>query len=694
MRRGRRSKGLPLSRHAGFVAVLVAGALLAGCSDTRDDEGPSTTSGLLRPSVLLVTLDTTRADRLGIESEADDTPALDALAARGTYFSQAYSTVPMTLPAHVSMFTGRYPADHGVHENGRYIEPGEDLLAAALRARGYRTAAFISGYPLSSRFGIGYGFDHFDDEFGEGRAERDARTTTDRALAHLARTDVAPVFMWVHYFDPHEPYDPPEPFRSRHPDDLYQAEIAFMDSELGRLVADFERHRGDGDWRIVVVGDHGEGLGDHGEALHGKLLYQGVMRVPLIVAGSGLAAATRIDEPVSIRGAFDTILGWADGAETSGWMAGDGEPVLAEALKPYLQYGWQPQVMGVAGALKVIRSGETEVYDVRTDPEESRNLAGQVEVPRELAQAIREYPIGPTEGSSKPAELDEEAIRKLASLGYFDSGPAPGPRADAPNPKDMTHLFRELDLGSGLFVRGDYEKAAEVFRKVVEKDPGNFVVCLRLAVAYSQLGREEEAQSIFERAREINPDSVDLRHYHAMHYLRFGRLERAGTLFESVLVEMPRRLPALQAMARIELAKGALPEAVSYLDRVVAIAEDSVPELLQLGRLNMALQRTPSAIDAFERARRLQGPEFGQFLDLGVCYLAVGEYAGAAEALDQVRRDDPGYPIALFKRAQVAVLRREPDWRDRLRLAEQFADETTRPLIESEPLFRDAERVR
>jgi choline-sulfatase len=674
-------------------ALLVAGVWLLGCSRETSDGSVSLTTEPAPPSILLVTLDTTRADRLGVESEEAGTPNLEALAARGTYFSQAYSTVPMTLPAHASMFTGRYPAEHGVHENGRYLEPGEHLLAAALRARGYRTSAFISGYPLSSRFGIGYGFDLFDDEFGADRAERDARTTTDHALAHLDTSDAAPIFLWVHYFDPHEPYDPPEPFRSRYADDPYQGEIAFMDRELGRLVAGFEARVGDAGWRIVVLGDHGEGLGDHGEALHGKLLYQGVMRVPLIVAGSDNAAVARIDEPVSIRRAFDTILGWADGEQAPGWLAGEREPVLAEALKPYLQYGWQPQVMGVVGGLKVIRSGETEVYDVRVDPEESRNLAGEVDVPRELALAVREYPIGPTADAGESAELDEEAIRKLASLGYFDSGPVRGRRDDAPNPKDMTHVFRDLDIGSGLFVRGEYDEAARVFSRVLAADPGNLVVCLRLAVAYSQLGREGEAQAYFERAREISPESVDLRHYHAMHYLRFGKLDRAETLFESVLAEMPRRLPALQAMARIEIAKGALPEAVSYLDRVVAIAEDSVPELLQLGRLNMALQRTPAAIDAFERARRAQGGEFAQFLDLGVCYLAVGRYTEAAEVLDQVPAESADYPMALFKRAQVAVLMRDPDWRERLQLAKENSDETTRPLIESEPLFREAARV-
>ncbi len=668
-----------------IVPLLFVALGLVACGGVEPGSGPPAQPP--RPSILLVTLDTTRADRLGFESNQFETPHLDTLAARGLIFTQAYATAPMTLPAHTSMLTGLYPAKHGIHENGRFVSEEQSLLAGELRERGYGTAAFVSGYPLSRQFGLARGFDHFDDAFADGQAERDAGSTTDRALAYLQQGSRDPLFLWVHFFDPHEPYAPPEPFRSRYPNDLYQGEIAFMDQELGRLVAGFEARTENGPSMIVVVADHGEGLGEHGEALHGNLLYQGVMRVPLVVAGSGISAGRRT-VPVSARRAYDTILGWADGQESPGWLSGTEEPVLGEAMKPYLQYGWQPQTMGVSGSLKVIRSGETEIYDVETDPAESHDLAAEVEIDRPLALALRDYPREPVSTRTESETLDEETLRKLASLGYFDSGSEPSVRENAPNPKDMTHIFRDLDLGSALFVRGEYAATIPIFSRVLEVDPENLAVSLRLAVAHSVLGREREAQVFFERARKIHPGSIDLRHYQAMHYFRAGRWDRAAPLFESVLAEAPRRLPALEAMAQIRQRERRLAEARRYLERVIALKPAPVKELTRLGELSMALEDTPAAIRAFERARDIEPQDFTHSLELGVCYLASRRLEEAASALDQVSPSHPVYPMALFKRAQVAALRREPDWRERVRQAREHADATTRELIARENLFQ------
>ena len=692
-----RSSTFATKAAAGLLTVfVVAGIFLTGCD--RESSDTTETPRIDRPSILLVTLDTTRADRLGFESPQFETPTLDALAARGAQFAHAYATVPMTLPAHASMFTGRYPSEHGIHENGRYLPGDQTLLAAEMKSRGYATAAFVSGYPLSSEFGVARGFDHFDDDFGGSGVERDAASTTERALEYLQERN-GPLFVWVHYFDPHEPYDPPPPFAEAYPGDPYQGEIAFMDRELGRLIAGFEANAADGESKIVVVGDHGEGLGEHGEMLHGKLLYQGVMRVPLVVAGSGIETQ-RVDRPVSSRQAYDTVLGWADGEEAPGWFSESSEPVLAEALKPYLQYGWQPQVMGVSGSFKVIRSGETEVYDVVADPGEQRNLAGETEVDRTLLQAVRDYPVNPVssgeedggQGETQTQALSEEAVRKLASLGYFDSGPGRGLREDAPNPKDMTRIFRDLDIGSALFVKKEFGEAIRIFSRVHELDPENLVVTLRLAVAHSVLGNEREAEEFFGRAREISPASSDLRHYHAMHYVRFDRLDLAMPLFESVLAEMPKRLPALEGMARIHQVRGNLNEAKQYLDRIVALKDEPVAELLQLGSMSMARQDTPAAIDYFERAMELQGDEFEAFLDLGVLYLASRQLERAASALDRVLPEYPAYDLALFKRAQVAVLLQEPDMQERVWRAEGEAGEMVRELIANEPLFRNLKR--
>ena len=286
--------------------------LLGACREAPKAESSAAGGAPARPSILLVTLDTTRADAIGPEAAGIETPAFNALAARGRRFRQAYATVPETLPSHASMMTGLYPAGHGVHENARYLPEDRPVLAERLRQAGYRTAAFVSAFTLARRFGLARGFDVYDDEMPEGRAERASRETTDRALALLNQEAKQPLFLWVHYYDPHFPYTPPEPFRSRYSRKPYLGEVAAMDEQLGRLVEAFEQQRrSKGPAAIVVAGDHGEGLGEHGESQHGNLLYQATMHVPLLLVGPGVAAAGVDDTPVSTRRVFHTILDWA-----------------------------------------------------------------------------------------------------------------------------------------------------------------------------------------------------------------------------------------------------------------------------------------------------------------------------------------------------------------------------------------------
>jgi arylsulfatase A-like enzyme/Tfp pilus assembly protein PilF len=627
---------------------------------------------------------------VGFENEAVETPALDGLATRGVRFSQAWTTVPMTLPAHTSMLTGLYASEHGIRENSRFLDDDRMLLAERLRDAGYATAAFISGYPLKKRFGLARGFDHYDDEVGKGNAERTAGPTTERALAYLQSKPRGPVFVWVHYFDPHDPYEPPEPFRSRYPTAPYLGEIAYMDQELGRLIEAFDARNAGGESKMLVVGDHGEGLGDHGEKLHGNLLYQGVMRVPLIIAGDGIPTGS-VETAVSTRRVFETILGWAGLDSDFNLSAPVEEVVMGEALKPFLQYGWQPQVMAIRGGIKVIQAGETEVYDLRSDPAESEDLNASVEIDPEIAEAIRSYALVPAiEGAPSSDSLDQETVQQLAVLGYVGwESPAPL-REGAPIPRNMTHLFDDLDEGAELFAMEDYEASIRVFESVLAEDRGNFMVTVRLAVAHSLLGNEGRADRLFSQAQEIHPGSIDLQHYLAMHYFRFDRWELAAPLFEKVLTVMPKKLPALEALARIREGLGRLDDAARLIERIVTLKESPAADWIRLGELEMAMTDTPAAIRAFEEARQLQGPAFDRYLELGVCYLAVHSYAAAAEALDLVPQNHPGYPMALFKRAQVSVLLGEPEWRERVRFAYDRADPTTRRLIENEPLFQGA----
>lgn len=694
-----------MKRLATALFCLASLAPLACSPGSSSNAEATAKSGAVPPSILLVTLDTTRADAVGYESKGPETPNLDALAARGLRFSQAYTTAPQTFPAHASMLTGLYPKDHGVRENGRTLQPeppGREPLAELLAKGGYRTAAFVSGFPLAHGFGLASGFETYDDEFGAGKAERSAKATTDLALAYLQKNGPAadhPLFLWVHYYDPHDPYEPPEPFRSRYAKDPYLGEIAAMDHELGRLLADFETRSAATGWRAIMVGDHGEGRGEHGEAFHGHLLYQGTMRVPLVVAGSagsaGLGPGTR-DEPVSTRRVFDTIVAWA-GLEAAGAEASLVSPkpeiVLGEAMMPFLDYGWQPQAMAIENRIKVIRSGVTEVYDLASDPHERTDLAGRAEPKREVRAALSDYLAKlPTSPTASDSSLSEEDRKRLASLGYVAGGDAPAALApDAPNPKDRTELFRDLDLGSARFVREDYAGALAPLERVAAKDPNNASARLRLAVAWSILGKEGKAAEQFAAARRLRPDSLDLRAYEGLHLLRFGHEAQAAPLLASVLAADPGRLAVLEGLAAIREHEGNAPEAARLLEQVIGKKSAPGPELARLGLLRMATGDTPGALDAFERARSLEGDRFGHDLEMGVCYLSARRFVEARDALDRaigrLPAKHPDLPMALFKRAEVAVLLHEPESTGHIRRAWERADATTRPLLERDTLF-------
>ncbi|HEX9983835.1 MAG TPA: sulfatase-like hydrolase/transferase [Thermoanaerobaculia bacterium] len=641
-------------------SILAMAMAIVACSKP-ETPAPATAPP---PSILLVTLDTTRFDSVGPEAKGVSTPSFNALAARSRRFMQAYAAAPQTLPSHTSMLTGMYPAGHGIHENARQLAPTHPLISERLRERGYHTAAFVSAFPLAKRFGLARGFEVYDD--ADPKNERAARETTDRALAWLGAQSAEPLFLWVHYFEPHYPYEP-----------SYLGEIATMDAQLGRLLTAFaQRPNG----AVIVAADHGEGLGEHGEAQHGNLLYQGVMHVPLLIAGPGAPAGV-VDTPVSTRRIFHTILDWAGaGAEHS--LRGAGTEVVAgEAMVPFLQFGWQPQVMAVDGRQKTIHAGQLEVYDVVADPAETRDLGASATLSREVRKTLQEYPL-PSMLPPTSETLTAEEQRQLASLGYITSATKPVVRKDAPRPRDMVHLFDDLDRASVLFTREQYAAVIPIFEKILASDPRNLMAALRLAAAHSALGHDDAALAAFRRAEAIAPQSEDVRVYLALHYAKTREWERAVPMLEQIVAASPERLPPLEALATVRERQGRLPEALALRQRIAGLKTLSQAELVHLGRLAMENGQTAAAIDALERAKA------GTDLELGVLYLASNRLPEARDALDRVPPTHPEYPLALFKRAQVSVLLNEPDRAERIAKARAGANATTRALIDRERLFR------
>lgn len=622
-----------LRRAAWVVGVAASiGLALPAC----DGAGPAATSVAPRPSILLITLDTTRADAVGPGAIGVSTPAFNAVAARGRRFQQAYATVPETLPSHTSMLSGLYPAAHGVHENARFVSENTPLVAADLKAAGYRTSAFVSSFVLARRFGLARGFDVYDDELPAGRAERSASGTVDRALAELGAVGGGgaqpPRFMWVHLNDPHAPYSPPEPFRTEFAKNLYLGEIAAMDHEIGRVVSAFEvsaAANANGPVAIIIVADHGEGLGEHGESEHGHLLYQSTMHVPLVVVGPEVARGD-VAMPVSTRRVAFTILDFAGVAGGVGaaahvragsLRASSTDVVLGEAMKPFLEYGWQPQVMAVAGMHKAILSGRVEGYDLVADSRESRDLASGPDLPNDVRNAVYDYPV--PGASPEPANMSAADRQKLASLGYVSGGSAPVIRKDSPRAVDMSPTLALLVRVSALFSAERYAECVPVLSRILAADSHNVAAALQLAVAQSALGRRADADRAFARATEMAPASADVTFYRALHD----------------------------------------------------------------GRYAMASGDTPGAIAAFERARLVRSDTFQNFLELGVLYLVARRLTEARDTLDRVPPGSGGYSMALFKRAQVSVLLNEPDATARIRVARDRADAVTRPLIARERLF-------
>ena len=669
MRKLTRLSNIRLDRGARCWVTVVTLIAAMACNRSPEAVAPQEAA---RPSILLVTLDTTRADAIG-----PNTPAFNSVAQRGRSFRNAYAAVPQTLPSHATMLTGLYPAGHRVHENARALDPAIPLVSERLKAAGYRTAAFVSSFSIARRFGLARGFDVYDDEFAAGAVERNAKETTDRALAWLKANAGQPYFLWVHYFDPHAPHQPPSPFQG------YRGEVEYMDSQLARLLAAF-------DGAVILASDHGEGLGDHGESQHGYLVYQPTMHVPMAIAGPGITPGPS-DAPVSTRRVFHTILDFA-GLSADHSLRGNAqeEVVMGEAMLPFLQFGWQPQVMAVDGARKAILAGRLETYDVATDPGEKHDLGEAAGIARPMRQALRDYPIPSLATDAAAAEnLDDEARKQLASLGYITSAVKPVVRKDAPRPADKVHLFPLIEEATGLFVTQQYARCLPLLQRIVKEDPYNLEATLRLAVAHSTLGHEEEALAAFWRAEDIAPpDSADVRTYLALHYARGKEWPKAVPMLERITAEEPDRLPPLEALAVLRERQGRVREATYLRKKIYTLRTPTVAELRVLGAMQMSTELTGDAIATYEQLRSRNAAAFDNHLELGVLYLATGRLGDARTELDQVQPGHRDYAMALFKRAQVAVLLKEQDAPSRIEMARRFATPLTRELIARERLFQ------
>ncbi|MBZ5640068.1 MAG: sulfatase-like hydrolase/transferase, partial [Acidobacteriia bacterium] len=558
------------------TAISLVGTALvlasAGCG------GSSRRAAEVRTNLLLVTLDTTRADRLGCYGyKRAETPRLDRLAAEGMLAEHAVAVAPLTLPSHVSILTGLYPPRHGVRDNADFRLPGvETTLAEHLKGQGYSTAAVVGSLVLSGSLGLDQGFDHYDEPGARRRpavegalavyrpiVERPASEVTDAAIAALDRIGGGPFFLWVHYYDPHHPYTPPPPYASRFADRPYDGEIAYADAELGRLLDDLKR-RGLLDRTLVVVtADHGESLGEHGEETHGLFLYDAAIRVPLILRMHGaIPEGRRFDGLVSAVDLVPTALDLMSlpplagtqgrsfaGAARGGSLA-DREPAYSEAIYAERVYGWAPTYALREVSSKFIEAPEPEIYELAGDPGETRNLAGSrgadVESWRRRLASVQQG-FGRADASARET-MDSDARAKLLSLGYLSGGASKVERTSRPDPKRLVAEHVRFLQAKSLVGAGRPKDALALVTQVLRADPENPAALALSGTLLFSGGRREPGLSQLEAAARSAPGVYENQWNLANALHLSGRLAEAARAYRAALALQPSAAEARYAL--------------------------------------------------------------------------------------------------------------------------------------------------
>lgn len=596
-----------------LLACLLPALACGGCGDARPAEQ--------RPCVLLVTIDTLRADRVGCYGRKEArTPTLDALAARGVRFESVWTSVPLTLPAHASLLTGRHPPEHGLHVNGRAaLGSAAPTLGEHAKSAGCATAAFVSSAVLDGAFGLDRGFDQYDDELGPivvGGApviERSAKETIDAARAWIGAQQ-GPWFAWVHLYDPHMPWQAEEPWRSSVPDP-YDAEIAAVDAQLARLLAACDPRT----TLVVATSDHGEGLGEHGEQTHGVLVHEATLHVPLIVAGPGAGSGLVVRQPVALVDLAPTIAalaGWRTlGAGRDLSPALRGEELLegalyAESEYARIEFGWAGLHALRTGSTKFVDGPERELYELGADPRElddraAREPARVADYAAALA-ALREEmkPLGAAGGQQDP-----RLQQALQALGY-----AGGSGTVAAGGRDPRRSMAIVDLhaeGASLLQHGRGPDAVEPLRKAVEAAPESPVFRLDYARALASAGRAAQARAQLGEALRLSPD-LEQAHYHlGVLQSQAGEHAQALLSYERSLQLAPGAWPSRVGRAWVLVRIGREGEAADELLRVVEMRPKERALRLELARLLRGLGRSREALVQLDGVLALDGRDAG-----------------------------------------------------------------------------------
>jgi tetratricopeptide (TPR) repeat protein len=617
--------------------ALVAGALIAACRG----RAPRGEPGL---DVVLITVDTLRADALGaFGNTRASTPWIDRLASGGVRFTRAYAHNVVTLPSHSNILSGRYPFEHGVRDNAGFRFPGSvETLATRLKARGYRTGAFVSAFPLSSRFGLARGFDIYDDRFltgaglGHSDEERRGPATVEAARRWLA-AGAGPAFLWVHLYDPHYPYDPAEPFASRFPDDPYAGEVASTDSALEPLLKPIVEAGKSGRTLVVFTADHGESRGEHGEKTHGIFAYEGPLRVPLILYGPRLLSPARVESPVRHVDIVPTILA-AIAAPPAPDLPGrsllgaatepSSAPSYFEALSGMMSRRWAPLYGVVRGPLKYIELPVPEIYDVVQDGKEGKNLAPSrpedLESLKTLLGRVRARDTGPARGLNEDAQTRE----KLRALGYLAAADAVPPKeryTEDDDPKRLIALDAELQAIDARRRAGDLAGALRQCEAVVEVRPTMPLGLVQLSLLQRESGRLGDALETAQKALALAPDDAQMASTLGSHLNDAGRFRESADLLEPYAARADPSLDVLLTRGAALAETGRSAEALATFHRALELAPTSARILVDIGNVHLSAREYEPAREAFEQALARQGDLARAHNGLGVLAAETGD---------------------------------------------------------------------
>lgn len=662
-------------------------------------------------NVLFITLDTTRADRIGAYGYAGiQTPNLDRLAREGVLFEQAASAAPLTLPAHSSLFTGKFPPEHGVRDNGGFfLDPRETTLAEILKGRGFQTGAFIGAYVLDSKWGINQGFDTYFDDFdlskykviSLGAIQRPGNEVVDEGLKWLDHVGSSRFFGWMHLYDAHSPYEPPEPFKSIYRDRPYVGEIAFDDAQVGRVVSYLDAHGLLDKTIIIVMGDHGESLKEHGEATHGFFVYESTVHVPLIVRApfAKMRGGRRVSDVVRSVDVMPTVLEMLGIAPPTGIEGVSVVPLMtgakkelgletySEAMYPLHHFGWSDLRAMRTGRYKLIAAPRPELYDLQDDPGEHHDLfADRKALGERMLGRLREREsrfAGPDRNDAQPVEVDPDARARLAALGYvgtFVATAAPDEaRTGLADPKDKVGLFnkitnaRDISKDDGAFDEvvtmlnevvkedpkvidawfmlgnvyakvGRAREAIPYFRHALALKPDDEMAVVNLANAYRQIGRDEEALVGFRRFLELDPKNAQVRYSTAEILLDRGDLDAAEQELRQAIVIEPKLAAARNALGVVALKRGD----VTTAEREIRAAVAENPDV-RLAHFNLALVaedrgRPQDAIAEYRKEIELHPQaSYKAWFNLGKVYAQLGDRTAQADAFRHAIESNPSF---------------------------------------------------